>query len=596
MSSEVEEIKRRLDIVEFIGEYLPLVRAGSGSMKTRCPFHQEKTPSFHVSRDRQSWHCFGCGEGGDIFSFLMKSEGVTFPEALERLAERAGVTIDRKPHQQEERSERQRLLDILEFATKLFEKYYVESPRAEAARSYVAMRGVNDDMRAVFRLGYAPDSWDTLAVAATTKGIPEKELLAAGLVIARERGGSAGRSVYDRFRNRLVFPIRDVHGRVVGFTARTLSDNPDEPKYINSPETLVYKKSMVLYGLDRARQEIKKQDVAVVVEGNMDVIACHQFGFTNTIAVSGTAFTVEQIGLIKRFTNTIAVAFDADAAGITAAERGIDLAVAEGLQVQVIHIPVETGKDPDEVLRADPDIWKRAVRNTIPVMDWFFSRAFAKADLGSAEAKRQIGRMLLPRIARIPDAIEQSHWLQELGRRLAVPEHVLRRVLTTPTPRRQVATKDSTATARVAPTRDLRSAERLLGIVALRPDTMSAVLGVIQPDMIVDPDLSELYKHMVMRYTSGEKPVPDPTAPALPGMLGTSVARIIASGEDALFDAQVTPDDEVRRLSHHLRQSHRRAEREVLAGRIASAEAEGNHTLLRELSQKFQALISEEAA
>ncbi len=566
-------------------------------MKARCPFHQEKTPSFTVSRERQSWHCFGCGEGGDIFSFLMKSEGLTFPEALERLADRAGVQIVRTPRLKEERSERQRLFDVLEFATKFFEKHYTDSSKAQHAREYVGTRGISDGMRAAFRLGYAPDSWDALLIAATQKGIGEKELLAAGLVIAKDRGGQAGRNAYDRFRNRLVFPIRDVHGNVVGFTARTLTDAPDEPKYINSPETVVYKKSAVLYGLDRARQDVKKQDMVVVVEGNMDVISCHQFGFTNTIAVSGTAFTVEQISLIRRFTTHMAVAFDADAAGLVAAERGIDLAVAEGMDVGVIQIPEGAGKDPDEALRADPAVWKRAVEQRLPVMEWYMARAFGGADLSKPEEKTRIGRMVLPRIRLLSDPILQTHWLQELGRRLGVSETELRRAL-----QRAPQAKTGAPAARsgqpihLAATRDIRTAERLLGIVTLKPAELQQVMVQVRPEMVADPDLQELYKHMILRYAAGEKPVPDPLAPALPGRLGIALARVVACGEAALSDAQVRPDDEVRRLSASLRQTFVRAERARLAGRIASAEAAGDHAQLRELSQQFQALLTDDAA
>ncbi|MEK7072866.1 MAG: DNA primase [Patescibacteria group bacterium] len=585
MPGETEEIKRRLDIVEFIGEYLPLVRAGGPNMKARCPFHQEKTPSFYISKERQMWHCFGCGEGGDVFSFIMKHEGLEFPEALKLLAERTGIQLAQWNPQ--ERSERMRLFEVVEFATKVFEKYLRDSSKAVHARAYLEKRGVSPAMRDAFRLGYAPEGWDTLITLAGQRGIGVPELIKAGLVLQSERGG------YDRFRNRLLFPIRDVHGAVVGFTARTLTDDPNEPKYINTPQTPLYNKSAVLYGLDRARQAAKKADLAVVVEGNMDVISCHQAGFENTIAVSGTAFTREQLDLIRRFTTRIAVAFDADAAGIRAAEKGIDLAISEGMQVRVIELPEGAGKDPDEAIKKDPSVWRRAVENAMPVMDWFFAHAFLNADLDQPEAKSAIGRILLPRIARMPDAIERTHWLQQLSKRLNVPEDVLRgQLLGAPKPKRPDAATTAESQKVAKPKRETLAAEEFLGVLVVEPARLPEGMAVVAPEMITDPDLADLYRSMIVRYTGGEQPVPDPHAPEVPARVLATLSRVILRRERASVETP-RPDDELRSLSAIIRTAHSRSEQTRLADLLRDAEARGDADAVRSLTQQIQALISE---
>lgn len=585
MPGETEEIKRRLDIVEFIGEYLPLVRAGGPNMKARCPFHQEKTPSFYISKERQMWHCFGCGEGGDVFSFIMKHEGLEFPEALKLLAERTGIQLAQWNPQ--ERSERMRLFEVVEFATKVFEKYLRDSSKAVHARAYLEKRGVSPAMRDAFRLGYAPEGWDTLITLAGQRGIGVPELIKAGLVLQSERGG------YDRFRNRLMFPIRDVHGAVVGFTARTLTDDPNEPKYINTPQTPLYNKSAILYGLDRARQAAKKADLAVVVEGNMDVISCHQAGFENTIAVSGTAFTREQLDLIRRFTTRIAVAFDADAAGIRAAEKGIDLAISEGMQVRVIELPEGAGKDPDEAIKKDPSVWRRAVEKAMPVMDWFFAHAFLNADLDQPEAKSAIGRILLPRIARMPDAIERTHWLQQLSKRLNVPEDVLRGQLPgAPKPKRPDAATPAESQKVAKPKRETLAAEEFLGVLVVEPARLPEGMAVVAPEMITDPDLADLYRSMIVRYTGGEQPVPDPHAPEVPARVLATLSRVILRRERASVETP-RPDDELRSLSAIIRTAYSRSEQTRLADLLRDAEARGDTDAVRSLTQQIQALISE---
>lgn len=409
-----EEIKSRLDIADLIGEYLPLKPAGSGAFKATCPFHQEKTPSFYVSRSRQTWHCFGCNEGGDHFTFVMKMEGMEFREALELLAQKTGVVLPK--FDGEKSTLKKRLHEINTLAMKAFRGWLQHLPEAEVARAYVKRRGLDALTVDLFLLGYAADSWDALVHALGKEGVAAHELVQAGLAIKRERG----EGVYDRFRGRLMFPIADVHGNIAGFTARLLDDHKQEAKYVNTPETDVYRKSAILYGLDKAKGAIRQQNQAVIVEGNMDVIGSHQFGVEHVVASSGTALTLEQLALLKRFATNLAIAFDADAAGNAATVRGLDLARQQDFSIRIITLPPEAGKDPDDAVRKDPQIWKDAIKNAVGIMEWLYRNAFRHRNVSDPSQKKMIARDLLPEIRRIADPVERDHWLRRLAEDLGV--------------------------------------------------------------------------------------------------------------------------------------------------------------------------------
>lgn len=422
----VEEIKSRLDVVDFVAEYLQLKPAGSGSFKACCPFHQEKTPSFFVNRPRQSWHCFGCDQGGDVISFVQKMEGMDFPEALEFLAQKVGVTLP--TFNAAASSERQRLIEINELASKYFRAQLIQHPQAEHARAYVAQRGLDDLTCDLWRIGYAADAWNELTDALRSKGVTDDEMIRAGLAIKRDSTQSAlhAPTIYDRFRNRLMFTICDQNGRVVGFTGRVLDDGGTFAKYVNTPETMVYKKSHLLFGLDKAKGEIKRQELAVIVEGNMDVITSHQFGVTNVVASSGTALTSDQLHLLKRFTTNFAIAFDADSAGNAATIRGLDLARALDVNVKIITMPPDAGKDPDEVIRADVEKWKHAIREALPIIEWLYRNAFRLHSARTPIGKKEIAAALLPELHRIANAVERDAWITRLARDVGVSEEALR--------------------------------------------------------------------------------------------------------------------------------------------------------------------------
>ncbi|OGH92478.1 MAG: DNA primase [Candidatus Magasanikbacteria bacterium RIFOXYD2_FULL_39_9] len=417
--TDTQAIKDRLDIVQIIGEYVRLKKAGI-NWKANCPFHNEKSPSFMVQPEKQFWHCFGCSKGGDVFSFLQEMEGVDFSEALKILADRAGVKLDSYASEVN-KSQKNRIIEINNKATYFFNHFLSEMPAAEAARDYLKRRELTTETITEWQVGFIPEQWDLLTKYLLNKGNSIDDLLASGLAIKKDGGG-----FYDRFRGRIMFPIWDAHGNVVGFTGRILVETEKSGgKYVNTPQTLVFDKSRLLYGLNKAKTEIKAKDFTVLVEGQMDVIACHQAGMKNVVASSGTALTMEQIKLLKRYSNNIAIAFDADAAGQNAAKRGIDLALEQGMSIKIIQIPPGAGKDADECIKKDKDVWFKAVESAKEVMDWYFTNAVVGVNKNDPKQKQKIAEVLLAEIARLPYAVERDHWLKKLADEIGVDRSVL---------------------------------------------------------------------------------------------------------------------------------------------------------------------------
>ncbi|XOA42838.1 MAG: DNA primase [Candidatus Nealsonbacteria bacterium] len=411
-NSPIEEIKSKLDIVEVIGSYIQLKKAGA-SYRALCPFHSEKTPSFFVSPARQIWHCFGCNEGHSIFDFVMKIEGVEFGDALRMLAQKAGVEL--KPIRPELRTKRQRLYEICELSTKFFEKQLGNSSKGKKAKDYLLKRGISEESVKKWRLGWAPDSWQGLTNFLVSENYKKEEIERTGLVIRNERG-----KYYDRFRARIMFPVFDFNSQVIGFGGRVLQKSEKIAKYVNTPNTILYDKSKILYGLDKAKVEIRKKDFCILVEGYVDVIMAHQSDLINTAATSGTALSNYQLSILKRYSDNLFLAFDMDFAGDKATKRGIDLAQSKGFNLKVVKLPEDN--DPADVLSKAPKRFKKLVDNSLSILDFYFQNAFGQFDEKKPEGKREISKVLLPVIKRIPNKIEQSHWIQQLARRLNVSE------------------------------------------------------------------------------------------------------------------------------------------------------------------------------
>ncbi len=442
--NEVEEIKARLDIVEVVGQYVQLKRTGR-SFKANCPFHSEKTPSFIVSPERQSWHCFGaCGTGGDVFSFVMRREGVEFPEALRLLATRAGVDLPERRRRPEEERQRERVHSANETAARWYHELLVKDDVGKSAWGYVQKRGIDGPTAEAFLLGYSPPSWEATREHLRESGYSDAELLAAGLLVEGERG------LHDRFRGRLMFPIRDVRGRFTGFGARALDESA--PKYLNTAQTALFDKGGMLYALERAQDGIRREGQAVIVEGYMDVIAAHQRGFDNVVATMGTSLTERQVRLLKRQTRSIVLALDADTAGSEAALRGHEV-VEEALRQSEDRetVPVVTwqglvryqdvtsvdlkvamlpeGHDPDDVIRSDSDAWRELITSALPVLDYRFQAAGSRHDLSAPRGRSEAVQELLPLLEPIKDAVVRAHYLQRLSRLSLVKEEELSRLV-----------------------------------------------------------------------------------------------------------------------------------------------------------------------
>ena len=413
------EIKSKLPVLDVVGETVALKRAGS-AYKGLCPFHSEKTPSFIVSPDRESWRCFGCGEGGDIFTFLMRRDGIDFREALSRLAEKAGVELSAQTAREDRH--RKRLRDALEAAIAWYREVLLQTPQAEKARAYLAERGLTPETLERFGIGYAPNSWDALTKRLISRGFTNEELTSSGLASPSNRGG-----VVDKFRGRIIIPIRDASARAVGLGGRIMP-GAEGPKYLNSPAGPLFDKSHTLYGLDLAKASIRREKLTVIVEGYTDVMAAHQAGFTNVVASLGTALTAGQVELAIRYAAEVALAYDVDLAGETATQRGLlEELVPLADKIRVIRIPA--GKDPDELVRSDPEGWRKAVAGRTELMEYWIQQTVATVDIQSVGGRRELTAVILPIIKRFTSPVEQSLYLQRLGRLVNVEEKVLREAL-----------------------------------------------------------------------------------------------------------------------------------------------------------------------
>lgn len=422
MNSAVQDIKDRINIVDLIGEYVRTQKAGV-NWKALCPFHHEKSPSFMINEEKQIWHCFGCGKGGDAFGFLMEIEGIDFKEALKILAEKTGVELPKfNKNQPEFVDDKKKILEILELAVRFYEKQLWEGMGKEKIMDYLRKRGLNDQTIRDFRLGYAPSGWDNLLKFLLGRGYSTNDIAKTGLLVAKNE--ARGNGFYDRFRDRITFPVMDVMGKTVGFSARVAPGGDEsQAKYINTPETSVYHKSKVLYGLNMAKQEIKSKNSAIIVEGNMDVIAAYQAGIKNTIAVSGTALTSEQVDILKRYASKIKMLFDMDGAGEKATQRSAEICFQKDVNVSVIIL--SEGKDAAELVQKDPKKFIEASEKPIPIMEYFFQQFFRKYDGNKIEDKKIIAAELLNIIRNFGNAIEKNYWIRRLSQKLDVNEDVL---------------------------------------------------------------------------------------------------------------------------------------------------------------------------
>ncbi len=412
------EVKRAVDIYEVVSGYIPLKRAGS-SYKALCPFHEEKTPSFHVNPERQFFKCFGCGKGGDAIGFVMEHEKVDYPEAIVILAGKAGIAVRYDERGGDEGPRREDLYKVHEWAAGIFRGLLKTAPEAEVAREFLKRRGVSEETAELFGLGYAMDAWDHLLLRARRSGFNDRLLLAAGLAVERESKSGC----YDRFRGRVVFPIAGAQGRTIAFGARTLKD--EEPKFINSPETAIFSKGRGFYGLNRARETLEETRTAYIVEGYLDVIVPHQAGVRGLVATLGTALTREHLKILRRYADKVVLVFDADAAGRKASERGLDLLLSENVDIFVAELT--PGMDPDDVvLKEGSDRLRACLEKPREIFDFLMASLASRHGTETPAAKGRIVEEMLERIGQIPDPVKQELLVQQLAARFGIEERTLR--------------------------------------------------------------------------------------------------------------------------------------------------------------------------
>ena len=504
--SASDEIKQRIDIVDLVAQYVTLRRAGR-AYTGLCPFHQERTPSFHVDPARQTWHCFGaCGTGGDIFGFVMKKEGCDFREALRILAERAGVELHKHRDERED-SRRARLYELNEAAAAFFAAA-LAGDGGGVARAYLDERGVGVRGLEMFQLGYAPNSWEALTRHLEGRGFEHAEVVDARLAVEGERGA------YDRFRHRLMYPIRDDRGRIAGFGGRllpgeALGAGDVQPKYVNTSQSPVFDKGAILYGLHLAKDAVRAAGAAIIVEGYMDAIAAHEHGYGNVVASMGTALTERQVALLKRHTNTIVLALDADNAGseatirsayeiVNASVRKRPVTGARGIvrQVETLDLDLRVlslpeGRDPDDVIRNEPERWPEMVASARPVVEHLLEVARQRHDLTDPRQRSAAVRELTPFIALTADRVLQAHYLQQLARMAQVDEATLRAELKVPA-RGHDASPDLTRSPSVRGVRDKREAF-LLALLFRYPELRDEA-AAIEPEIFGDAEHRALFE------------------------------------------------------------------------------------------------------
>ncbi|MDP3963964.1 MAG: DNA primase [bacterium] len=583
MSTPSEEVKNRLDIIDVIGGYVRLHQAGA-NFKATCPFHHEKTASFYTSREKQIWHCFGCGAGGDIFSFVMKIEGLEFPEALRLLADRAGVTI-----QQEDpriRSERMRLQDLMKSAVAFYEEVFARASEAEV-REYIKRRGVGDETRGRFNIGYAPhDAWDGLMRHLSFKGYRPEEIERAGLAVRGDDGRWR-----DRFHNRLMFPLFDGQGVAVGFSGRHFearhpaTSRMTPAKYVNTPETILYNKSRLLYGLHLAKEAIRQTKHAVLVEGQFDVVLSHQAGIMQAIATSGTALTEDHIRLIKRHTTRIRTAFDNDAAGAMATNRSVLLLLANDIAVEVIRI--QSGKDPADLVLADPAAWQKIVENAEPLLDFYLRNVQERAEGADAAQKRDLLNQVLAPLAVVSDPVTKGHYVGKLADVLRVEaryvQEAMDRLLAQASGVRQAKAHDMQTARSLAvlpQNRWMDIEEYLIAFLVANKDLATKYRAELSEDLFTFAHTKTLYAALLAEESGSKNQ--EKISDELKLELGRMALKADRFAERlGQFDAE----QEIASFIHELKTSRIRSRLRELTNVLRSAQHEVRQTILEEFQQ-----------
>jgi len=583
LNSPVDEIKARLDIVDVIQGYIKLQKAGA-NFRALCPFHNEKNPSFFVSPSKQIWHCFSCGKGGDIFSFVMEMDGCEFRDALRILANKAGVELRREDPKVQ--SEKSKIYEICSTATSFFEEKLKVAPEVQ---KYLGERGFKKETMENFRLGWAPSEWRALSGALIEQGYKIDDIEKAGLAIKKDG------KYYDRFRSRIIFPIMDLHGEIIGFGGRIFRVNPlkfpresasTDAKYINSPQTLIYDKSKVLYGLDKAKTEIRRENRCIVVEGYTDVIASYQAGIGNVVSSSGTALTEEQLRVLKRYAESLVLAFDQDLAGQEATKRGINLAIGFGFNTKIVPMPKD--KDPADCIRKNPKGWKEMIGKAQGIIDFYFKDTFSRVASEKVEGKKEIAKTLLPVLKRIPDKIEQAYWLGILSQKLGVEERFLAEAM-------NLVKIDSTYYQREKLSQEKRRTksriegleERLLGFLFVFPKKAK----IIDKDLFTVPTLVKMFEEL--QKFRKDKPSFREFQKSLSSEQSMQVRLLAFKAEEEAKTEDIDIKKEVKNCISELKKEKLRQQLKELSLKVRRAEENKDKVVLETLTKEFNKVSKE---
>ena len=601
MADEVSEIKDKLDIIEFVNSYVPLKKTGR-NFRGLCPFHTEKTPSFFVSPERQSWHCFGCNRGGDIYAFLMEKEGLTFGEALRMLAQRAGVELKTKfSPQKQERKER--LLAATHLACEFYHYLLTKHKSGEKARKYLSKRSIEQSSINEFKLGYAPASWETTGKFLLSRGFKIDELLETGLIISkpatRQPDNQTTRTWYDRFRGRLMFPISDVLGRVVGFSARTLTN--EEPKYLNSPDSAIFKKGNLLYGLNLAKDEIRQKEQTILVEGNLDVISTHQAGIKNVVAPLGTGVTEAHTKLSKRFAQKLTFCFDSDEAGQKATLRGIPIAQSQGLEISVVQI--KNAQDADELIRKDQSLFQKALEAASPAFSYLLSMGKEKFGTDSATAKKKIAALTIPYLARTKDEIEKDALVKRLAEELGTSEKSVWQSLekTSGLENQRINNQQSKINnqkSKIKMPREILLAEHLLHLILTSEKTVwvdekfKAILNDIQKDFLLSDNLAAIWQ-TIKQYFDGQGKI---SLQEIGKKLSVEAQKVfdllILRPSDKIYEKETSFLADLETAARELKKLFSRKKLQELSVRIREAEKKRKKEEVEELKKEFKETLS----
>lgn len=577
MNDQVQEVKDRVDIVEVVSSYLTLKKSGA-NYKANCPFHSEKTPSFMVSPERQSYKCFGCSEGGDVFTFVEKMEGLDFYNALKLLAEKAGVELKsesvRFGDKEHKADKKTKIFEINEWTKKVYHKILTDHPKAQKARDYLTKRGLTAKTIESFEIGYAPDSWDFLLRFLRSKKYTDTEIIDSGVAIRGERG-----KTFDRFRGRIIFPIDNAMGSTVAFTSRILVDDGKSAKYINSAESPIYIKGKTIYAIDRAKVAIKESDLAIMVEGQMDVITCHQAGFRNVVATSGTALTIDQLKILNRYAGVIAFCFDSDEAGQTAMKRAIRIALQNDISIKIISLPPPY-KDPDEAIKADPEIFTNAVKNAKPALQYWIDKISGTGTL-SVDEKKKIAKEILPVIKIIYSEIEKEHYIKFLADKLQISENSLIDALSKTKSDQEFANKSEDK--KLEKPKNLSQFERIIGLLWAEPKMMPNITKEFKDFKLLDEKYSDIFAMIKQGEIRREKIKPE-KAGVYDQLALIALQNIDASDEDSLHE-------EIAYLLGRFKSDQKEGIKDDFARKIKEAESRGDKEGLKRLLEEFSLLI-----